>query len=416
MKRGLTLIEMLVAVLLCGIVVFVAIQMVTGEHKNYTVTRKKVRLQSDAREAMRILDEEIKNAGYRVRPVIDASLNLQVSKCPDALYPSNASIDPNPSSSAYTAGFKALEIRFYNPIDPPTSSNYCKSKLWTVGYMYNSTDHILYRQGKQGDPTVPATALNATDWAPFLENVMDFSWEYGVLMTNDPLLASAGTGSQVISFTGTSDWYSLNTTASTPAGSNVIGKPWTVSTRKGGTDVITAVYSAIPLTASGNTSDGARNENLDENATYRVSFDVAANDAFFDATKGIAANAYLNAGFYTQTGVATGTSGNNVFTFKPASGAIINVQYDLVPTAQSGKVFFGVSFQLQAADVVDRTLTISNLKVVRIDKGNYAFQTTAPALATVQALKLKMTVLSTAQSSTETVKLERVIPVVNNGL
>lgn len=70
-RRGLTLVELLIAIILTGIVAFIVIEMLGGEQANYTVTRRKIRLQGDAREAMRILEEEIKNTGFRT--VVNAS-------------------------------------------------------------------------------------------------------------------------------------------------------------------------------------------------------------------------------------------------------------------------------------------------------------------------------------------------------
>lgn len=64
MKRGVTLIELLVAMAITTLVGYIAFDLVRDEQGNYTKTRTKVRLQADAREAVRILEEDFANLGF----------------------------------------------------------------------------------------------------------------------------------------------------------------------------------------------------------------------------------------------------------------------------------------------------------------------------------------------------------------
>jgi len=410
MRRGLTLIELLVAVILCGIVVFIAIQVLRGEHKNYTVTREKVRLQSDAREGMRILEEEIKNTGYRTNASIPASTRiLTTTFCSEALYgTTGASFDPAPSSSIYThtsaTGNVDFEMRFYNPGSGSGTALNCPNDIWTIGYKYDYGSKTVYRQAKPKDPSVPANALKASDWAPFLENVDQFSLEYGVLQKNDVLLEPATT-----TFAASPVWLQQNATVANS------GTDWVISNTTG--QVVKVVYLEKPLTASGNASDGARSELLDDKNTYRISFTVTANSDFFDGVNGLASTTteptskFVTGGFYDVNGVLVG----NTFTFRPVSDNSHLVQYDLVPPASSNaKVFFGIGFQLKQASSSTRTLTINGLKIVRLNKGQYAFQNTVTDAErkTIQAIRLKMQ----SKNRNELLNFERIIPMVNNGL
>lgn len=65
MKRGVTLIELLVALAIATLVGYIAFDLVRDEQGNYTKTRNKVRLQADARDAIRIIEEDMANLGFR---------------------------------------------------------------------------------------------------------------------------------------------------------------------------------------------------------------------------------------------------------------------------------------------------------------------------------------------------------------
>lgn len=64
-RRGMTLIELLVGLAITCIIAYIAFDLIQSEQNNYTKTRTKVRLQSDAREAIRIMEEDFSNIGFR---------------------------------------------------------------------------------------------------------------------------------------------------------------------------------------------------------------------------------------------------------------------------------------------------------------------------------------------------------------
>lgn len=64
-RRGMTLIELLVGLAITCIITYIAFDLIQSEQNNYTKTRTKVRLQSDAREAIRIMEEDLSNIGFR---------------------------------------------------------------------------------------------------------------------------------------------------------------------------------------------------------------------------------------------------------------------------------------------------------------------------------------------------------------
>lgn len=65
MKRGVTFPELLVALLCATLVAYIAWDLVHDEQGNYTRTRAKVRTQNDAREALRIVEEDMRNTAFR---------------------------------------------------------------------------------------------------------------------------------------------------------------------------------------------------------------------------------------------------------------------------------------------------------------------------------------------------------------
>ena len=82
-RRGLSLIELVVAVILTGLVCWATISLFANENTAYTKTREKVRLQSDAREAVRLIQEEIQNMGFRTTVAISSRIQSTIDTCTD---------------------------------------------------------------------------------------------------------------------------------------------------------------------------------------------------------------------------------------------------------------------------------------------------------------------------------------------
>ena len=86
--RGVTLIELLIAVILTGIATMITLGMLSQESSHFQRTREKVKMQATARDAMRILDEEIRNAGYSTYVTSASRVHAVSLQCPEVSYSS----------------------------------------------------------------------------------------------------------------------------------------------------------------------------------------------------------------------------------------------------------------------------------------------------------------------------------------
>lgn len=395
-RRGLTLVELLIAIILTGIVAFIVIEMLGGEQANYTVTRRKIRLQGDAREAMRILEEEIKNTGFRT--VVNASSPASMTEmcAGSGGYSAGVYFDPQPAStnpSIYGSHASGLEIRFYNPMG---TLNYdCTTDLWTIGYRYDSTTKMLHRQAVHG-----STALAADGFVPFLDSVLAFEAAYGTYQEDAALLTT------------------LQAKAASWRLSSGIGK-----THSGDT-AVTLTYPGTSGTydAIVDWSLGV----LDSMATYRISFTTNASDSLLSSAKGIgpAGEGYVQIGMFDPSWHMT----KDTFTVRPLVNSVNrSVQYDLAPLSRAASAArLGVRVVLKGSDASNtRSLTISNLKVERLNSGRYldwlAAEEAVADAAKVKAIRLRITMNNRKRSAkgsgstSDSISLERIIPVVNNG-
>lgn len=395
-RRGLTLVELMVAVLLTGIVAFIVLQMLGGEQVNYSVTRRKIQLQGDAREAMRILEEEIKNTGYRY-VVNTTSPNNMTELCSGSSgYSAGVYFDPQPqltSPSIYGPHTSGFEIRFYNPM--AALSYDCTADLWTVGYLYDSTTKVLYRQAVHG-----GTLLSSSGFVPFLENVLGLEATYLVYQEDVSLLST------------------LQAKAASWDLSSGIAK-----TLSGDTSV------TLRYPSSSGTYDAVIDKDLgilDSMATYRISFATNASDSLLSSGNGIgpAGQGYVKFAMFEPSGTMTA----DTFTVRPLIGSVSrSVQYDLAPVGRSGTpARLGVRVVLLGSDAAStRSLTLSNLKVERLNSGGYLDSLEPGEVAgqadKVRAIRLRLEVSNREHSAlgsgskTDRLTLERIIPVVNNG-
>jgi prepilin-type N-terminal cleavage/methylation domain-containing protein len=369
--RGLTLMELLVAMALTGIVSFIVIGMITGQSANYTTTRTKIKLQSDTREAMRIIQDELKNAGFRTKDSIVNGV-LTASSCGNSF-----------SVSGKTSYFMPLSngVRFhvYNPFQLAGSIMSCGDDLYTVQYTWDSASGILSRKSVHG----ASASIASVDSVPFLAKVTQFKLTYGVYSDTTYILSGSDFASSSMQTTGL--------TATRASDSAVTLSGWSAST---GNVRFLKVFSA-----------------MDTNATYRISFTAYGNTAFMDSTTGYSS---LKAGLF-----ANGSVSSNLFTFCPGTsagaGSARTIEYDMVPGSDVvGKsVTFGIVGSMKSS-ASGATLSIGNLTIQKLNSGHVTSwvagtDTTAP-WNLVGAVQVQMT----AVDGKDTIIYIRQISLVNN--
>lgn len=175
--------ELLVAVIIAGIVAFMAFSLVRDEQTNYTRTRSKVKLQGEAREAVRIMEGEMRNLGFNsfLNTTLGAS-RTSVEACTGA---QDARISPatgDSSSFRYVdsnsvPGGDQIEFRFHqSTANGMTSCTSPATPLQSISYRFNAGR--LERRFCQG-AAVASCPTNGS-WVPFLDSVVSFHIQYGL--------------------------------------------------------------------------------------------------------------------------------------------------------------------------------------------------------------------------------------------
>lgn len=371
-RSGMTLIELLVAMILCGIVAFIVLEMFSGEHKNYSTTKAKIKLQSDAREALRIIEAELKNAGYRTALDLSNRKELKTKSCTEGTY--------DAKGTTFKPLDKGIEFRTYNADLLAANRTFdCISDLMTISYIWDPSTKTLNRKYKDEAPV------------PFLTDVENFSIEYGLYNEDAPLLNAT------------------KLATASPAFS-----------RNGSVAVLYDATTDSTYISGWNSSESQVWANLDvigklePLATYRISFNAYASTEFSDETQGVQ---YLRAGFFTTSGSRT----IDTFSFRPGSsagaGGVRAIQYDLVTREISSptNVTFGIEGKLKA-DITGASLSITNIKVTRLNSGKITDWISDPTSATdwskVKSIKLT---LSVKDSKDNIINYTRTAAVVNNG-
>lgn len=408
--RGITLVELLIAIVLTTIVAFITIQMFTGEQANYTQTRNRIQLQSDAREAMRMLEDEMKNAGYHNPGAVNSGV-LTVTPCAGDTFSNGGYISIDSQSTAI-----AIAIRFYNPMKGEVTCG-ATNDLVEIDYRWDRSSKILSRKFNTSITTPGAISASVTTgYTPFLEGVDTFSLAFGIVQDRDTLLSpatltlgaiSSGTWNLTTGVTGTIADY-------TNAGATIRRFNLNLPDIAGTSSIITA--SHLPWTST--TSE----DHLNDSATYRISFrlEVGA-DALMDAATGLGTGR-MEAGFYNASGIPLGTTtAPTTFTFRPSKFNARNIQYDLSPiltAAQKTSTYhFGFKIPLTGNGTI-RKVTISNILIVRLNKGRVQnwinasdLVTTPKLMKQVGALKIHLHSIDTKKNG---VAYDRTFQVVNN--
>lgn len=426
MRRGVTLIELLVAVLCAAIVAYLAWNLVRDEQTNYSRTREKIRLQSDAKEAMRIIEGEMRNLGFNHSLVTGADRRyVNLAPCAGAEDSRIDAANGDSSSFRYTnsatvPGGDLVEFRMHQ--GTPTGMQNCAdatTPLQSISYRYNAGR--LERRFCQG-PAVATCATNGT-WIPFLDSVVSFHVQYGVENPDDGVqyantaLATSGNWLNPGQLTAT--------LTNTPLDTNIVLTGFASATR------VSRFLVPVPQFRRGE--------------TFLVSFRAVANPSWFQD------GASFGAGFFQSNN--NQDSPRDSFSIQPgypvngSEGWLVSMVFNPNVDSADGQRFFGFYGRLVAAPVAAAppAITIRDLEIRRIGRGRYVNWIEAPSLAQknrVRAVRVSLLVKSRRSdadpapgtfsdanlgqtgatytpSGSEVgfsyILMQRIIPVVNNG-
>lgn len=369
-RAGFTLIELMVAMILTVIVGWVAFDFMSDEHGNYTVTREKIRLQSDARDAVRLMEDEIKNIGYATSTTLSGTA-LTITTCTDIAFATTSATFDTPAAGR-------LKFHMYSPF----VSFSCGADRWTIAYRLNN--RTLERAAWQG---ADKTDANAT-WVPFMQNVDSFRIGYGIVNPKTELITVADL-----------------TSANAPS----------LFTLTGGVGIEVDQSSATDRpwrVKSWSTTAGRALLNKDlalvAGATYRIAFQAQATASFLS-------NAVDTKGRFvlTQSGVEKVS-----ITFEPGKeGAPRQIQYDFtVPSTGTYKLGLASVLTSNVAAPADCWVQASSLRLLKLSNGDYPTtwnDESSPAAdwGTIGAVRIQLQV---ADRNDGKLNFDRIIPVVNN--
>lgn len=412
-RRGLTLLEMMIALALTGMVAYIALDMFAGQQANYTRTREKVKLQNDAREVMRILEEDIRNAGFRTTVVSEATgIGGSVGKCAYVL---------DKDSAAFTAGNQTtiagdtLRVRYIEPnsVNGTIACGYGSGTSYReIGYLQRND--TLFRR-------LRSDTTSASEWVEMLNNVVTFQVEYGLLTDPTDLIANNA------QLTAAANWAGSGSMTATTTASAVTLTNWKTS------GAIVACYKN-PVT-------------VDPRYTYRISFDLAMSSNMRTGPDGIDSNTtsklpMFAVGFFSSS---VGTPTDTIYTY-PMDPALSSRRIEiLLSPATAGTRYLGFQTIYKSGANINSTqsVTISNASLVVASRGQYFTWVDAPSASQrplVKAIKINL-LAKASQTDGEKVKptftnldaaglsytasgkdstrthilYQRIIPVVNNG-
>lgn len=377
-RRGVTLIELLVAIVIAGFVAFMAWNLVRDEQTNYTRTRSKIKLQGEAREAIRIIEGEMRNLGFNsfLNTALGASRTV-VAPCAGADDSRIAFATGDSSSFLYVdsnsvPGGDEIQFRFHQSTG--TGMTNCASAatpLQSISYRYNNGR--LERRFCQGG-AVATCATNGT-WVPFLDSVVSFQLEYGL---------DADVAQEVY------------TKAALVTAGN-----WTAS-GVGGLGLAPTIVGSdttYVLTGFDNTRKWVRFQTpipqYRRTDTYLLSIQVIGNEAWRVDQAGFRAGIYDAA-----AGVDGPTDSNRIAVSPPIPGSMGQTFETIInPSANADSTrFLGFDGRLIAAPTsAGHTVTIRNISLRRISRGQYFRWIEAPTVAEknrVRAVRISMLVKS----------------------
>lgn len=407
MKRGLTLLELMVAVLLTGIVTWMTMDLFSTENMAYTRTRERVRLQSDSREALRLIENEVRNMGYKTTVAISANrIHSTISSCSDAwIDAANGDSSSFGFKNSTTLAGDSISFMFHEVSEDPLTS--C-TNLRTIGFRKSGSQ--LQRRWCPG-------ACTNQPWIPLLDSVVSFQIKYGLIA--QPVDTSV---SNTFVQTSTPSRWTYGALAKTGTAPNLVLSGWTTSAQK-------AIYG-YPI------------DNLDPTHTWEISFSCTPNAAMLaDMDTGS-----FRVGFYRTDGSVSAPGDTATFFPGGSSSTARTVKMTISPTTTAtSSRYLGIEGRLRATTMSGWNLSISDFKARRLSRGRYTWveSTTVAQKNMVKAVDLRL--LVKARRTTEEaspgpfdatalgqtglifaptgadekrsyVLFQRIVPVVNNGI
>ncbi len=399
--------ELMVAIVLTGFITWLTLSLFANENRSYTKTRERVRLQTDSREALRLIEQEVRNMGYKTTVAISANrVQSSIGTCADVWMDA-----PGGDSSSFgfentkTLAGDSISFLFHELQNGPLTD--C-TNLRTIGYrQYGS---LLQRRWCNGGCT-------NEPWIGLLDSVVSFQIRYGLIANP-------------------TDYSSLNSPAQLQTSAL-----WTRGTMtKSGTspDLVLGGFTTLRKTAIFSSPI----DTLDPTQTWEISFTSLPNDALLadmDSTS-------FKVGFYKSDGSVTGTGDTMSFSTGFSSGTPRTLAIQISPTTYSaGGLYLGFEGKLKTSTKAAWGLTLSSISLRRVSRGKYNWVEN-PTIAQknkVRAIDIHLLVkarkttqeaspgpfdsvalgqsgLSYTPTGTDVnrsfVIFQRVIPVVNNGI
>lgn len=405
-RHGLSLIELMVAVILTGLVCWATLSLFANENTAYTRTREKVRLQSDAREAVRLVQEEIQNMGFRTAVATGSRIQSTIDTCTD-VFANAASGDSSSFAYRNSTTLSGDSISFQMHELQSGSLASCVN-LRTIGYRQKGSQ--LQRRWCNGNCTSEA-------WIPLLDSVVSFQVRYGI----SSRMPDTSGGFTRASLSNPASWTGGTLTKSGTA-PNLILKGWTTTTQRALFSV--AVDSLNPL------------------QTWEISFSAQVDNAFLANHDSLS----LRVGFFKTDGTVSNIADTTTFLAGTSSASSRQVVVRIAPGTSSvnGRVL-GIEGKLKSTTQSGWTLTLSNIRLERVNRGILRW-TESPTVAEknkTRAVELNLLVKaqngsreafsgtfdstslgqgglsytpSGADLNRSFVLFKRIVPVVNNGI
>lgn len=408
MRRGLTLIELMVATILTGFIVWMTLDLFSSENRAYTRTRERVRLQSDSREALRLMEQEIRNLGYKSTVAISANrIRSSLNSCND-IWASPASGDSSSFEFVNSTDLSGDQLMFlFHEANNGALASCTNAR--TIGFRKNGSQ--LQRYWYDGIDFTHGT------WIGLLDSVVSFQLRYGLIALPTDTSLSNGYLQTSTPARWTGGTLARSGTAPTMALSG-----WTTSRQ-------VALY--------GNPID-----TLDPRHTWEITFSCSPNAALaadMDTSS-------FRAGFYKSDGSVDGNLDTMAFYPISGSGGSRTVVLQISPGTNSiSSRYLGVEGRLKSTAQSGWSMTISDFKARRISRGGYIWKEAPTTVEKKKVRAIGIHLLVKARKTTEEaspgpfdsvalgqsglsfepvggeqhrsyVLFQRIVPVVNNGI